>query len=980
MKNPSRNILTLKGLTEDEVISSRLKFGENVLTIPEREPWWKLYLRKFRDPIIRILILAAVIAIVIGIFDKSYVEGIGIIIAIFLATTISFSYEFKARREFNILNKATDNEYVTVIRNSIYVPIPKKNIVVNDLILIEMGEEIPADGIVFNAVSLQVNESTLTGESNPVTKSSLEQLRDKPINKESVYPVDKVFRGTLVVDGHGVVYVTAVGDKTEIGKTAQASFEETGRKTPLNIQLEKLSKIIGVCGFSIATFTFFSLIGFEVYKKQLVLTYSQWYAVSILSISILIMINRIWGPILYDALELIGLKKNKSEWLIDYKISTYFKVLFFSILFLAAGTAIGSYFKIISPYPWNWLNAPISEKFLRFFMIAVTMIVVAVPEGLAMSVTLSLAFSVHKMTETQNLVRRMHAIETISAATVICTDKTGTLTQNEMQVKKTHFPILKDNLLNSSNLSFTDKIFIESICANTTANLSPVTEKKHRVLGNPTEGALLLWLQEEGINYDTYRRSFEYIHQWTFNTERKFMGTFGFSYFDNKPVLYVKGAPEIILQRCNKILTAEGDQDIEPFKEEILQRLKEYQSKSMRTLAFAFIEDPHYTEGISLEAIANYMNWIGFVAIVDPVRIEVPKAIQECLDAGISVKMVTGDTPAIAKEIAKNIGLWTNKDNEEENLLLGNEFEKLSYEEASKKALKLKILARARPFDKLRLVKLLQSKKQIVAVTGDGTNDAPALNQADVGLAMGKSGTSVAKEASDIILLDDSFQSIVNAVMWGRSLYQNIQKFITFQLTINLIALTMVLLGPFMGIELTLTITQMIWINLIMDTFGALALSTSPPNPSVMDNPPRKPEEFIITKEMAGKIFRTGSFFIVVLLGVIFYLSRSGITVHDLTIFFTIFVLFQFWNLFNAKTVGTNQSAFHEFWSNPNFIIIITVILVCQIFIVQLGGKFFRTEPLSFETWILLILGTSVVLIIGEIRRYLRRKEFWIIS
>lgn len=975
MKKQKKNILALKGLSAEEVIYSREKFGANEITPPPREPWWKLYFKKFQDPIIRILIIAAVIAIAVGVVDGNYLEGIGIILAIFLATTLSFLNEFKASKEFDILNKVSDDDPVKVIRDSAYLSIPKREVVVNDLVLIEMGEEIPADGHIFDAVSLEVNESSLTGESKPVKKYSIGQLREMGERKEGTYPVDKVLRGTLVVDGHGVIMVSEVGNNTEIGKAAIASTEVTGRKTPLDKQLDKLSKIIGIIGFIISGLTFIALIVHAVLVKELVLTLPQWYSVGLLSISILLLLYRVWGPMFYDAFELMGKVKNRPVILTSHNLIDYIKGYFIGILFFISGYIVGTSLNIISPYPWLWLNTHISEELLKFFMISVTMIVVAIPEGLAMSVTLSLAYSIRKMTATNNLVRKMHAVETISAATVICSDKTGTLTLNEMQVKKIHFPMLKENQLRKENLLFTDKILIESIAANTTANLSADIEKKSRVLGNPTEGALLLWLSDDGIDYDTYRKSFEFIYQWTFTTERKFMGTYGISNINNQPILYVKGAPEIILERCSKILTQDGLKNISEVSNEILLKLKEYQNRAMRTLAFAIVENPEYKDGIALEDLAKNMVWLGFVAIQDPIRKEVPKAIKACLDAGISVKMVTGDNPSTAKEIAKQIGLWKETDTDEKNLLLGPEFEQLSDEEACEKVLNLKILSRARPFDKLRLVKFLQKKNQVVAVTGDGTNDAPALNYADVGLAMGKTGTAVAKEAADIILLDDSFNSIVNAVMWGRSLYQNIQKFLTFQLTINVLALIIVLLGPFIGIELTLTVTQMIWVNLIMDTFAALALATSPPSWSVMKNPPRKPDDFIITKSMFKNIIGMALFFIITLTAVIFYIQKDGVTDHELSIFFSLFVLLQFWNLFNAKTVGTNQSAFHDFWENKNFIIISSVILVMQIFIVQIGGKIFRTVPLSFETWIALIVCTSPILLIGELFRYNKRKS-----
>ncbi|MFA6979744.1 MAG: calcium-translocating P-type ATPase, PMCA-type [Ignavibacteriaceae bacterium] len=973
MKKEEKNSKLYEGLTASQVIIQREIFGDNLISPPVKTPWWKLFLEKFEDPIIRILIIAALVATGIGLVDGNYIEGIGIIVAILLATTLSFLNEFKANKEFDLLNKVTDDEPVKVIRDENYTTIPKKDLVVGDIVLIETGEELPADGTVVEAISLQVNESSLTGESVAVTKLSTDQLATASL-KEKAYPADKVLRGTFVVDGHAVIEITAVGDSTEIGKTAKASTEETGQKTPLNLQLEKLSKIIGVFGFSTAGVTFVALTIRDVLIGELNLTGQQWYVIGILGVAVLAALNRVWMPIFFDALDLMGKQKRRPDSLSKNSLFSWFKGSLYGLIFSVVFIIPAIFLKFISPYPWDWLNAHITEEFLKFFMIAITMIVVAVPEGLAMSVTLSLAYSVRKMTATNNLVRKMHAVETISAATVICSDKTGTLTMNEMRAYNVHFPTLKTNKLNSEQLTDIEKIIVESFCGNSTANLE-IKESVARVLGNPTEGAMLLWLHENKIDYKKWRSNFEIIKQWTFTTERKFMATYGQSDLRPKPVLLVKGAPEIVLNLCTKYIGEEKVEDFTNQKEGILSELREYQNRAMRTLAFATLEDCEYSEGMELEKIANNMTWLGFIAINDPVREEVPDAVKACLDAGINLKIVTGDTPGTAKEIARKIGLWDNNvDTDEKNLMLGPDFGNLSDEEAAERILDVKILSRARPLDKLRLVKLLQKKDQIVAVTGDGTNDAPALNYANVGLSMGKTGTAVAKQASDIILLDDSFTSIVNAVMWGRSLYQNIQRFLLFQLTINLLALAIVLLGPFIGVQLTLTVPQMIWVNLIMDTFAALALATQPPSKTVMKHKPRKPSDFIITKPMFKSILLSASAFIVLLLTTIFWMQSDGkITDYELSMFFTLFVLLQFWNLFNAKTLGTNNSTFHKFMSNKTFLVINGFILVMQIIIVEFGGKLFRVVPLSFTDWVLIIAGSSIVLWVGEFSRLLKR-------
>lgn len=982
MKKQKKNVLALRGLSPVEVLDSRKRYGSNVITPPPKTPWWKLYLEKFEDPIIRILIIAALIAIGVGTIEGNYLEGIGIILAIFLATTLSFLNEFKASKEFDILNKVSDDEPVKVIREGSYHTIPKRDVVVSDIIIIEMGEEIPADGYLLDSVSLQVNESSLTGESVPVSKFSMTQLKETVV-KERTYPADKVLRGTLVVDGHGIVLVTEVGDQTEIGKTAKASSEETGRKTPLNLQLEKLSKIIGVFGFSIAALTFIALVSLDIYQGDINPTNEQWYVLIAISIGVLISLYRVWLPIIFDALDLMGKHFNVPEWVTKNNIKVWSVAFAIGAGFTGILLLIGVLSEYLEPQPEKWLTLDLAEEFLRLFMISVTMIVVAIPEGLPMSVTLSLAYSIRKMTASNNLVRKMHAVETISAATVICSDKTGTLTMNEMRIHQTHFPLLKDEQkINTNAPSYVEKILLESIAANTTANLSKESDGKIKVLGNPTEGALLMWLDSMNINYDDYRKLFDYVNQWTFTTERKYMATFGISNINSKGVLYVKGAPEIILSKCKTFLTEDGLEDIESHKDEIKEKLQEYQNKAMRTLALALVESPTYSEGIELEEIAQNMIWLGFVAIVDPIRPEVPDAIRSCLDAGIQVKIVTGDTPLTAKEIGKQIGLWTEEDTEEKNLMLGPEFEKTKEDVLAEKILDLKILSRARPMDKLRLVKMLQKKDQVVAVTGDGTNDAPALNYADVGLSMGKSGTAVAKDASDIILLDDSFQSIVNAVMWGRSLYLNIQRFILFQLTINVLALLMVLIGPFIGIKLTLTVTQMIWVNLIMDTFAALALATQPPSWSVMKKPPRKPSDFIISKTMSRGIFITAFTFLIFLTATLLYMQSDaeGVTNYDLSFFFNLFVFMQVWNLFNAKSLGTNASALSSFLENKSFVIILFIIIAMQVIIINYGGQIFRTVPLSFKDWFIIIGVSSIVLWVGEIIRFINRKKYGIVE
>ena len=862
----------LNGLTDQEVIASRQKYGENLLTPPKRPSIWKLYLEKFQDPVIRVLLVAAVFSLIISIIENEYAETIGIFFAIFLATGIGFYFEYDANKKFDLLNAVGEETPVTVIRNGKVKEIPRKEIVVGDIVILNTGDEIPADGTLVEAVSLQVNEANLTGELMVNKTTDPEHFDD-----EATYPSNAVMRGTTVTDGHGTMKVDRVGDATEIGKVARQSTEQSDEKTPLNIQLEKLANLIGKVGFTIAILTFVIFTGKDLY----------------------------------------------------------------------------AYFTANTVETWEqWLE--VAQIVLKYFMMAVTLIVVAVPEGLPMSVTLSLALNMRRMLKTNNLVRKMHACETMGAITVICTDKTGTLTQNLMQVHEAQ--------VDESN----PELVAESIAVNSTAFLEEKAEgEKPSGVGNPTEVALLLWLNGKGANYISLRENAHTVNQLTFSTERKYMATLIDSPVMNKRVLYIKGAPEIVMSKCSL-----SDDKIKAYNEQLLA----YQNKAMRTLGLAYRIIPEGKSEDCAELVAEGgMTFLGIFAISDPIRPDVPDAVKKCQSAGIGVKIVTGDTPGTATEIARQIGLWTENDTER-NRITGTDFAALSDEEALERVLDIKVMSRARPMDKQRLVQLLQQKGAVVAVTGDGTNDAPALNHAQVGLSMG-TGTSVAKEASDITLLDDSFHSIATAVMWGRSLYKNIQRFIVFQLTINVVALLSVLLGAFFGSALPLTVTQMLWVNLIMDTFAAMALASISPSMDVMNEKPRKRTDFIISKAMQKNIFGTGICFLIVLMGLMAYMNNSatGMDVHNLTIFFTVFVMLQFWNLFNASVFGTNHSIFKDAGHALGMLSVALIILVGQFIIVTFGGKVFRTEALPLMEWVYIIGGTSIVLWIGEIWRGIKR-------
>lgn len=879
------------GLSEEEVLQSREKYGTNLLTPPKRPSLWKLYLEKFEDPVVRVLLVAALFSLIISIIENEYAETIGIIAAILLATGIGFYFEYDAGKKFDLLNAVNEETLVKVIRNGHIREIPRKDVVVGDIVVLETGEEIPADGELIEAISLQVNESNLTGEP-VINKTTVEAEFDE----EATYASNMVLRGTTVVDGHGSMKVVRVGDETEIGKVARQSTEQNVEPTPLNIQLKKLAGLIGKIGFTVAG------LAFLIFFIKDVLLYFDFGALNT------------WQ---------------------------------------------------------DWM--PVLERTLKYFMMAVTLIVVAVPEGLPMSVTLSLALNMRRMLATNNLVRKMHACETMGAITVICTDKTGTLTQNLMQVYEPNFYGLKDGgKLADDDIS---KLVAEGISTNSTAFLEETVEgEKPKGVGNPTEVALLLWLNSQGRNYLEMREDAKVLDQLTFSTERKFMATLVESPLIGKKVLYVKGAPEIVLGKCKEVILDGRRVDSVEYRSTVEAQLLNYQNMAMRTLGFAFriVEDGEPNDCVELVA-ENNLNFLGVVAISDPIRPDVPAAVAKCQSAGIDIKIVTGDTPGTATEIARQIGLWKPEDTER-NRITGVAFADLTDEEALDRVMDLKIMSRARPTDKQRLVQLLQQKGAVVAVTGDGTNDAPALNHAQVGLSMG-TGTSVAKEASDITLLDDSFNSIGTAVMWGRSLYKNIQRFIVFQLTINFVALLIVLLGSVIGTELPLTVTQMLWVNLIMDTFAALALASIPPSESVMNEKPRRSSDFIITKAMQYNIFGVGTAFLIVLMGMIYYFTNAdgGMTVHRLTVFFTFFVMLQFWNLFNARVFGTTDSAFKGIAKSYGMELVVLAILGGQFLIVQFGGAVFRTEPLSWQTWLMIIASSSAVLWVGELIRLILR-------
>ena len=855
MNTSSSENVNLQGLGDAQVEASRSQHGENVLTPPRRTSYWKLYLDKYHDPIIQILLVAALVSLLLAFIERDFMETLGIILAVVIATTVGFYFECDAARRFNVLTAMNEDQRVKVRRNGRVTEVKRREVVVGDIILVEVGDEIPADAQLVEAVNLQVDESSLTGE--PLTTKSIDATKEG----NEAYPPNVILRSTMVMNGRGTAVVTAVGDATEIGKVAQKSTESTSVKTPLNIQLDKLAKLISKIG------TIVSVAAFVIFLVHDILTNSIWHG------------------------------------------NDYFGMM---------------------------------HIVLNYFMMAVTLIVMAVPEGLPMAVTLALALNMRRMLKSNVLVRKLHASETMGAVTVICTDKTGTLTQNKMRV---------DHITPANPSDPNSELLLNvAMAVNSTAELDG-----ENVVGNPTEGALLLWLRDHDKHYATLRQQYKVVSQQPFSTEKKYMLTT--VDMGDKTMTFVKGAPEIVLNMC----TPDA-----PERQRAEEVLAHYQQQAMRTLAFAYAtgDEPFTLQGV--------------VAISDPVRPDVPPAVAECQRAGIQVKVVTGDTSATAIEIARQIGVWPAHGEREEATwhITGTEWASLSDEEAFKRCMALRVMSRARPTDKQRLVEMLQRHGEVVAVTGDGTNDAPALNHAHVGLSLG-SGTSVAKQASDITLLDDSFHAIANAVMWGRSLYKNIQRFLYFQLVVNLSALLLVLGGSIIGTEMPLTVTQILWVNLIMDTFAAMALASLPPSHEVMRNKPRRDTDFIISRPMARGILFYGMVFFLGMFMFLIWCERHGagsvVDVHELTLFFTTFVMLQFWNLFNAKSLGSDYSAFRYFWRDGGLVLVLALVFIGQWIIVTFGGKMFRTLPLSFEEWGAITVGTSVVLWAGELWRAWKR-------
>ncbi|MBR2125252.1 MAG: calcium-translocating P-type ATPase, PMCA-type [Akkermansia sp.] len=962
MSSPQTNTHT--GLTSAEVEASRLKYGSNQLTPPGRDPWWVQLLEKFTDPLIVILMVAAVISFIPVIFvpGHSWIESAGIVCAVLLATIVGFVNEYKANKEFDILNQVNDVTPVRVLRDGKHSMVPKNELVVGDIVTLETGEEVPADGVVVESVALRINQSSLTGESEPVLKTPVAEEESLP----GAYPRNVVLRSTLVAEGHGVICITRVGDATEIGKVAEAASEDSEIKSPLNQQLDGLSKGINVLGSSIAFILFISLIVQDTIKGNFDLSQVQWGFFGCVMAAMGIALLKVWYPIFRDLLGYCKIEVPAPAIVEAEGGMPWLKCLIGGVLVFAAGTGLLIWLGQLGTSPAGWLPATAAEHLLLYFMIAITLIVVAVPEGLPMSVTLSLAYSMRKMAQQNNLVRRMDACETIGAATVVCSDKTGTLTMNLMTVREAHFPGLGEEPAAAAIFP----LLTEAVAANSTADL----DSTGKVLGNVTEGAMLMYLRDNKADYAAAREKFSLIGQLPFHTRNKYMATCGKSaVLGGTPVIYVKGAPEVVLSMCSK--TSEGELS-EATRNSELDFIRTAQRKAMRVLGLAYREGSADTPE-AVQAACCGLSWLGCFVIQDPVRPDVPDAVATCRRAGVGIKIVTGDNFETACQIGREIGLLPEGELPPNSVLTGDEFGKLTDEQLYDSVEDLRVLSRAKPMDKLRLVNTLQKRNHVVAVTGDGTNDAPALNHADVGLSMGITGTSVAKEASDIILLDDSFASITRAIKWGRSLYRNIQKFIVFQLTVNVAACGIAALGPFIGCELPLTVTQMLWVNLIMDTFAALALASEPPSDDVMEQKPRNKMAFIITPTMWKWILGLGFTFVAALVAYVKTMPTESADPeafrHSVTVLFTGFVMLQFWNLFNARVYGSNKSFVNGIFTNKSFLLIAAIILIGQVLAVEYGGNVFRTVSLSVQEWLLIAAATFPVLLVGEVVRFIAR-------
>ncbi len=838
--------IKIQGLTDAEVLSSREKHGLNLLTPPKEVPWWKLYLEKFKDPIIVILLVATAISLAFGIIEGNYTESIGIIAAVLIATGVGFWREYDAKKKFDAMKSDKDYEPVKVRRNGVVVEITKDHVVVGDIAILSAGDEIPADIELFKAIDMKVAESAMTGESVAVPKYPIDEAYTG-----SGFAPNLLLRGTTIESGLGEGVVIKVGDETEIGKTTIQASEETDNKTPLEEKLGELAGKITTAAFLVAGLMFIIL--------------------------------------------------NLVHW--DF--------------------AFGD-------HAFSWSMSTLLTE-VGFLMGAIVVIIVAVPEGLPLSVTLALAFSMKTMANENNLVKKMHACETIGAVNVIFTDKTGTLTQNCMTVVDVDVREEDKDVLNLVG------------AVNSTANWSNAS----RVLGNPTEAAILKHMGHDLS--ERLRSEYRILSCIPFSSAYKYMVTQAQNEESKEEIILIKGAPEVIARiiRYDKYLGEVSTQ----------------QARGRRAISAAIINSKDYNavkESLESGNPLDDCTYIGTWFIEDPVRSDVPDAIRKCYGAGIDVVMMTGDNLRTGTEIGRQAGfkdIWAieAKDFWEavKNPQNGREYPN--------------VIARCTPTNKLDILKWAKDKDYVCAMTGDGVNDSPSLNHADVGIAMG-SGTSVAKEAADIILLDDAFPSIVTGVKWGRSLYKNIKNFLFFQLSINVSACLIAVFGPLVGVEMPFTVIQFLWINLVMDSLAAIALTSEPADERVLSEKPRDRRQFIIDKSLAKSIFGFGIFVWILCTFVLWGMKHTEfLSKIDLTVFFASYMVINLWNMFNARVIGKNKSVFSGLKSNYKFTGILLFILAVTILLVQFGGEVFQTHPLSWKTWLTIILVTSPVMIVREI-------------
>ena len=900
-----------RGLSEKQIAQNQKKYGKNQFSPGEKISLGKKILEALKEPMIFILLIAALITIGMNIYKQSqglhaeFTESIGILVAITISVSIKVIMEGRSEKAFETLNNINEDIKVKVLRNGIIQYIYKKDVVVGDIIKIETGAKVPADGRLIDSLQLKVDESMLTGESIAVNKNFEQTIT----NAKTVLSERKnmVFAGTFITYGQGTVIITSVGDKTEMGNIASELKHPVSKSTPLQEKLDKLAR-------SITTF----------------------------------------GVIA-------------------------------SILIL--------FYELFKIYISNNLSF---DTVQNAFMVSVALIVAAVPEGLPTIVAMTLALNIIKMAKSNALVRKLIACETIGCINVICSDKTGTLTKNQMTV----IDIWNNGkLINPSDLK--NRFLIENFTINSTADIT-IKDGNVKFIGNPTECSLLkafsdtvcsvspkqctyyeqsnsicggqcekyTYKNDDYISYTDIRNSSNIIFQYPFSSDKKSMTTV--ILVDKLYKVYSKGSPEKIISLCSTIII---NNKIELFTDELREKVNneiiKLQQEAKRILAFSHndINTGYDDWNKSQDKVESNMIFDGFVSIADPLRDDVYEAVEKCKKSGISLKILTGDNIVTATSIAKQLNI-VNKDS---IIIEAQQIDEMSNEELLKILDKIILIARSKPLTKMRIVNLLKKHGNVVAVTGDGINDAPALKNADVGIAMGITGTEVSKEASDIILLDDSFSTIVKAVEWGRGIYENFQRFIQFQLTVNLVAVLTVFVCEMFGLPVPFTTIQLLWVNLIMDGPPALSLGLESLRNHLMEQEPVKRDTNIITRNMLFRIIINGVFIVFMIMLLINKQILGGTQGQQSSIIFTTFVMFQLFNSFNSRELG-NESIFTNLLKNKPMLWIIGATFFVQILITQFGGQIFKTAPLSISMWLRIIAYSFSVVAFSEVIRFIKRK------